>query len=227
MEVQPAYATYSLAALRDCAERIDKEKYPHRYAEIMSLLNDPTHRAAEREQQKLYSQSVKYSTFWPRFFASFCDGLLFMLVLYLQCWLFGIEYSVEDKFLQACNAVQFSIYSILMHGYYGQTLGKMLMDVKVVHVADETKIGFVQALRRESVGLTLNCLWVLILLFLAVVMALDGFIPEHIAYLVIGFGAVVMLWLVSELVTMLLNKKRRSVQDFIGKTVVIRVETTE
>ena len=141
MEQNPAYSTYSLAALRDCAERIDKEKYPDRYAEILRLLNDPNHLVEQRLEQQLYVASIKYSTFWPRVGAVICDGILFAFVLFIECLLLGIEYSMQDKFLQACNAVQVAVYTIIMHGCYGQTLGKMLLDIKVVNNADETDIG--------------------------------------------------------------------------------------
>lgn len=153
----------------------------------------------------------------------FCDGVIFMLVLYLECWLLGIEYSLQDQFLQACNAVQIAIYNVVMHARYGQTLGKMLLDIKVLNHADETAIGFWQALRRESVTLLLNSMWVLIVLLVAVIMHLDGFLPDHINYLLIGFAVVSVSWGMAELLTMLLNKKRRSLQDFIGKTVVVRL----
>ena len=227
MEQTPAYATYSLAALRDCAEHIDKEKYPDRYAEIQRLLNDPNHLAEQRLAQQVYTAAVKYSTFWPRVGAVVCDGIVFAFVLFMECLLLGIEYSMQDKFLQACNAVQVAVYTIIMHGCYGQTLGKMLLDIKVVNCTDETDIGIWQALRRESVTLVLNVFWALILLFVAVVMALDGFVPDHISYIVLGFTAIATCWFIAELLTMLLNKKRRSLQDFIGKTVVIRVNQTE
>lgn len=223
----PAYSTYSLAALRDCAERIDKEKYPDRYQEILRLLNDPTHLAEQRLEQQLSAASLKYSTFWPRVGAVVCDGIFFAFVLYIECLLLGVEYSMQDKFLQACNAVQVAIYTIIMHGCYGQTLGKMMMDIKVVNDADEADIGIWQALRRESVTLVLNILWALIVLFVAVVMVLDGFVPDHINSMVLGFTVIATCWFVAELLTMLLNKKRRSLQDFIGKTVVIRVNQTE
>ncbi|MBY0417039.1 MAG: RDD family protein [Pararheinheimera sp.] len=227
MDQTPEYSTYSLVALRDCAERIDKEKYPDRYAEIQRLLHDPNHLAEQRLQQQNYAASIKYSTFWPRVGAVICDGIIFAFVLYIECLLLGFEYSLQDKFLQACNSVQIAIYTIIMHGCYGQTLGKMLMDIKVVNYADETEIGVWQALRRESVTLVLNVLWTLIILFVALVMALDGFVPDHINYMVLGFTAIATFWFIAELLTMLLNKKRRSLQDFIGKTVVIRVNQTE
>lgn len=79
MEQTPAYSTYSLAALRDCAERIDKEKYPDRYQEILRLLNDPTHLAEQRLEQQLSAASLKYSTFWPRVGAVVCDGIFLLL----------------------------------------------------------------------------------------------------------------------------------------------------
>jgi len=148
--------------------------------------------------------------------------IIFAIILYVECLVFGVEYSTQDKFLQALNGVQFAVYAIFMHGYFGQTIGKMIMDVKVLNHDTETEINVKQALRRESVNLALNISWVLIILIVATSLELSGAISEGLSYEVIGFGILAMVWGISEFVTMLFNDKRRALHDYIGKTVIVR-----
>ncbi len=142
--------------------------------------------------------------------------------MYLECLLLGVEYSYQDRFLQALNGVQFTIYAIFMHGYFGQTLGKMFMNVKVIKHDTETDINIKQALRRESVNLVLNISWVLVILVIGISVEITGSISENMSYAVIGFGILAMIWGISEFITMLFNDKRRAIHDYIGKTVVVR-----
>ena len=119
--------------------------------------------------------------------------------------------------------MQFAVYAIFMHGFFGQTLGKMVMGVKVLNHDTETQINVLQALRRESVNLALNIVWVLLILTVAVSLESHGAISENLAFAVIGFGLLALVWTVSEFVTMLFNDKRRAIHDCIGKTVVVRI----
>jgi uncharacterized RDD family membrane protein YckC len=222
MDSSPNYNNYTLEELLDVQNHIDKEHYPDRAKEIdlaiSSKMKDPDIKEEIGKQQEI----SKYSTFWSRFWASTIDGIVFILILYVECLIFGIEYSAQDKFLQALNGVQLAVYAIFMHGYFGQTLGKMIMDVKVLNHDTETEINVKQALRRESVNLVLNISWVLIILTLATSLHMSAAISEGLSYAVIGFGILAMVWGVSEFVTMLFNDKRRAVHDYIGKTVVVR-----
>lgn len=222
MDPSPNYKSYTLEELIDVRDNIDRERYPERAKEIelalSNKMNDPeTKLEVERQQE-----SDKYSTFWPRFWAATIDGIIFAIILYIECLIFGVEYSAQDKFLQALNGVQFAIYAIFMHGYFGQTLGKMFMDVKVLNHETETEINVKQALRRESVNLALNISWVLIILVVAISLEMSGAISGGLSYAVIGFGILAVVWGTSEFVTMLFNDKRRAVHDYIGKTVVVR-----
>lgn len=222
MDSSPNYKNYTLDELLDVQNHINKEQYPERAKEleiaISNKMNDPDIKEEIEKQQEVN----KYSTFWPRFWAATIDGVVFAIILYVECLVFGFEYSSQDKFLQALNGVQFAIYAIFMHGYFGQTLGKMLMDVKVLNHDTETEINIKQALRRESVNLALNISWVLIILVVATSLELSGTISKGLSYGVIGFGILAMVWGISEFVTMLFNDKRRALHDYIGKTVVVR-----
>ena len=155
--------------------------------------------------------------------ASIIDGVLFVLVIYIESLILGFEYSPHDKFIQSVNAVQLSLYAIFMHGFFGQTVGKMLVGVKVLNHENEEPIGMLQSLRRESVTLLLNAVWV-ILCVVASVMVYQGI--EDLSALVttiLIFAALSLIWGISEFVTMLFSEKRRAVHDFIGKTVGVRI----
>ncbi len=223
MDSSPNYKNYTIEELLDVKDNIDIERYPERAKEIelvlSSKMNNPETKLAIEKQQELN----KYSTFWPRFWAATIDGIAFALILYIECLIFGVEYSAEDRFLHTINGVQFAIYAIFMHGYFGQTLGKMLMDVKVLNHDTETEINVKQALRRESVNLALNISWFLIILVVVTTLEMSGAISDGLSYAVIIFGILAMIWGISEFVTMLFNDKRRAVHDYIGKTVVIRI----
>ncbi|WP_258406869.1 RDD family protein [Shewanella rhizosphaerae] len=125
--------------------------------------------------------------------------------------------------MQALNGVLFAVYSLLMHGYFGQTIGKMVMGVKVLDHQSETDIDLWQAFRRESVNLALCILSVLILFAYQLVMTSSGKVSLGLSFVVISFALISVTWDLSEFVTMLFNDMRRAVHDFIGKTVVVRI----
>ena len=223
MDASPNYKNYTLEELLDVRSNIDKEIYPERAKEIELALSVKMEHPETKLEVAREKELDKYSTFWPRFWAATIDGIVFAIILYIECLVFGVEYSTQDTFLQALNGVQFAIYAIFMHGYFGQTLGKMFMDVKVLNHDTETDINVKQALRRESVNLVLNISSVLIILVVATSLEMSGAISEGLSYAVIGFGILALAWTLSEFVTMLFNGKRRAVHDYIGKTVVVRI----
>lgn len=217
MDSSPNYNNYTLEELLEVQNHIDKEQYPERVKDIELAISNKTRGFDIIEVNK-------YSTFGPRFVAALIDGIVFAIILYIECLMFGVEYSAQGDLHQALNGVQLAIYSIFMHGYFGQTLGKMSMNIKVLDHDTETEINVKQALRRESVNLALNISWVLIFLIIATSLEMYGAIYGGLSYAVVGFGILATVWVISEFVTMLFNDKRRAVHDYIGKTVVVRIE---
>ncbi len=167
------------------------------------------------ETYREFDAHLRYTTFWKRFFASIIDGI-FLTVAVLICQVFMNESTQEVVF----TFIPF-VYSILMHGHSGQTIGKQFTGIQVVNFKDEKAINYLQAFKRDAIPL----------LALIIMYVLSSYLPaneaeinpESLLYISISIlGASHAIWYVLEFITMLLNKKRRAIHDFIASTVVIR-----
>ncbi len=98
----------------------------------------------------------KYQTFTPRLFALIIDALIFLPLSFLDNLIkeANLLPAIFALWLLVSSAAH-PLYSILMHGIYGQTLGKMAMKVKVVD-AFEKPITFHHAVLRELPYLSFN-----------------------------------------------------------------------
>jgi len=165
----------------------------------------------------------RYSTFWPRVKAAFIDGVtVFALYYALIAWSdkFGANEIIGSVF-GVINHFDIALYSIAIHTLFGQTIGKMMMNIKLVDFITEEKITFKQALVRESVP-------TLAAISLFLVSILSNLYPESQLYpwlmtvlysfLIISFIG----WHLLEIISMLFNSKQRALHDIIAGTVVIR-----
>lgn len=221
MDDAPNFENYSYDELLEAKLNIDKQRYPDRYNIISELLSNFDEQNGTSSEETL-SNADRYSTFWPRCWAAFIDGVLFAFVIYIECLVFGVEYARENSLIQALNGVQLSVYFIIMHGVYGQTLGKMLVGVEVLNYKDEGRIHIPQAFKRESVNLALNSFWAILVVAITIEMSMHNAISQPLVFSSILLGIFSFLWTLSEFVTMLFNKKRRALHDLIGGTVVVR-----
>ena len=99
----------------------------------------------------------KYNTFWPRVGAAIVDGLVFLPISLFDEWVWSISESIPIVLLFIWFIIGrfiFITYSVLMHGYFGQTLGKMAAKVKVVDIS-ENKLTMRQAVLRDIVPIIL------------------------------------------------------------------------
>ena len=221
MDDAPSFENYSYDELLDAKLHIDKHQYPERYNRINELLSNFDEKNGTSSEE-IISNIDRYSTFWPRFLAALVDGVLFAFIIHIECLIFGVEYSREDSLIQALNGIQLSIYFIIMHGVYGQTLGKMAVGVEVLNYKDEGRIHISQAFKRESVNLALNSFWAILIVATTIEMDMYSTISQPLVFSAILFGILSILWALSEFVTMLFNNKRRALHDLIGGTVVVR-----
>ena len=172
------------------------------------------------------SDKGKFKTFWRRFWAGAVDGIVLMPLIYLNMYIWNHAKGVPTGILLLWHVLQslsYYAYSICLHARFGQTLGKMVFHVKVVNLI-EGPITVSQAIRRDIVPLVL-----------AVVMVAGDSIPilrgENLlkpTHIHIGLGMVIMLltgagWGWAEVLTMLTNRRRRAIHDFIAGTLVIRI----
>jgi uncharacterized RDD family membrane protein YckC len=163
----------------------------------------------------------KYSTFWARFWAGFIDGLIFSPIsiatpymsspqrgpLVLICWTI-LSYS------------SFLVYSISMHAHSGQTVGKRLMKIRVMNVAEDRIPSLRQAFLREIGDVVTSipgCVYT-IYLIVAHQYSLSA-IADSLFLSIVGYAG--FAWFVIELITMFTNKKRRALHDLIAGTVVV------
>ena len=156
----------------------------------------------------------KYQTFFNRLGATLIDAIIFLPVLFLSNELFGPdpEKSIGWQIIQ--NGLYYA-YSIIGHTLYGQTIGKKITSIKVVQNQDENKLlSFRQSFMRDSIGVAIFLLQILILVF--------NYGDTEIGEQIISLSTLV--WIVAEMVTMLFNNKRRSIHDFIANSVVIKLK---
>jgi uncharacterized RDD family membrane protein YckC len=190
------------------------------YSQAKSLLADL--RGGVLGQTPIAILQRKYETFWLRLGAVYVDAII-LVPLLIVSWLLlahstltGIR--VAWFIVAQCAAL---VYQIVMHGLYGQTLGKMSCHV-IVRDISERPLSMKQAVLRNIFGIALFPLglWV----YLPQVIhgaSIAGFhrTPAGRVLSWLGVG-----WTVIEVVTLLANEKRRAVHDYIAGSVVIRTE---
>lgn len=165
----------------------------------------------------------QYRTFWQRFWAGFIDALVLTPLALTTDWAFAnlstpffCAYWVGMSFL-------YFGYAVLLHGHFGQTIGKRVTRVRVLDVSG-SKLTLRQALTRESPSVPP----ILYLLWIDMPYLLQGQNPgspevlqeQGIFYLAAQVFS--FLWFVLEVATMLTNKRRRAIHDFIASSVVVR-----
>ncbi len=168
----------------------------------------------------------KYQTFWPRFWAGWIDSLVFIPLMVIDHVVWKNHNHVPIfivVFWYTAYSLSYVIYSVLMHGTYGQTLGKMAKRVKVLDIS-ENRLTMSQAIRRDIVLIVLTIIGVT-LEIPKIASGVNIYDPKafsfDISFYIILYAE--MVWFLAELVTMLFSNKRRAVHDFIAGSVVIRL----
>ena len=156
----------------------------------------------------------RYQTFGSRFLAAIIDGIIVSMASQIIYYIIGQQYSDTIAYTLIESGL-FYFYSIYSHYKFGQTLGKKITNVKVVSHEDETQlIGIVNSFKRDSIGIALS---------------LTGILLKHLNFENSNFGRYLFLfstfgWTLAEIVSMLFNKKRRAIHDFLANSVVIDVK---
>lgn len=164
----------------------------------------------------------RYRTFLPRLIALLVDSFIMLPIGILDDWFRQAEFSRPFFYVWIpLSSLVFPVYMILMHGFYGQTLGKMWMNVKVLDAQTEEPIRMRQAILREAPQLAFN----LAAIYLGI--AYFGAAPESEAVRqpTTIFMGLTFVWVLADIVTFFANEKRRALHDFIAGTVVVKLNT--
>lgn len=112
---------------------------------------------------------VQYASFWRRFGASFIDSFIIGFFNFIASIFFGTVTNVSASRGYSLSGIPALIFFLLVMTYYifligkfGQTLGKMIMKVKVVIASDNSIPGYLSAFLREVVGKFLSSIIILL-----------------------------------------------------------------
>jgi len=164
----------------------------------------------------------KYHTFWPRFWAGFVDGLVFMPISWFDKYLSEPARGAPVLILWAVISYSaYWLYSVLMHCQYGQTIGKMATGIQVLDVSESRIPTFRQAFIRDVGYIVLNTFSLCYLIFLVLVgryssnAEINSLPGAILCWASLG-------WFLLEIISMATNDKRRAFHDYIAGTVVVK-----
>ncbi|XOV77365.1 MAG: RDD family protein [Aestuariibacter sp.] len=228
-ENSPDLESYSLEELYDVQSSIDSARFPHRAYRIKRLIEEKqkaSPKSVEEEKTELL-----YAGFWKRFFAFWIDVIALLPVILIVIWgeqqfrLFQLYWLVPGALI----GLWFHVY--LVHRY-GGTPGKLLLNIRITDL-DGAHVSFGQAMLRYSVLFILSTMSTLALLptylgmtdaqyFSMDLVERSRYLQENSLGMLDIVNVAVNIWIWSEFIVMLTNKKRRALHDFMAGTVVIR-----
>ena len=172
---------------------------------------------------------LKYAGFWKRFVAGWIDGFVMLLPTIFLLWLESI--SRTWAFLVLLPATfMFSANEVYFHGRSGQTLGKKSQDIRVVNLG-RAPISWKQAFMRSLVGIVPGLLTAVSTLVALSTMTDGDFTnlswvelsekKTQLSPYINQITVATLVWISSEVIVLLFNRKRRALHDFIAGTVVV------
>ena len=168
----------------------------------------------------------KYKTFWKRFCAGFVDWIVFLPITLPSNWIWAHNESVPTlllALLYLATSTMYYVYNIYFLGKYGQTLGKMALNITVLDVSEEHHVTYFQALKRDIVPLSVTVLLLPYQLYQIIsgkfYLLHHGTTPDKISS---TLGFVFLGWFLLEIITMMFSAKRRAIHDFIAGSVVVK-----
>lgn len=176
---------------------------------------------------------MKYSGFWKRTASIFIDMMVLLPFFFLQNWLDSLSKTVA-LILAVLFPVLFCAYDVCFVAMRGQTPGKMAVGIKIVKV-NGGPVSWKEAFLRHSINIIFATAGVI-----AICIAITKIPASEYAGLSwesrthrlyelrpSGFRWMDVLsniWIWSEVIVLLFNKKKRALHDFIAGTVVIRAK---
>lgn len=174
-----------------------------------------------------------YAGFWRRLGAALIDMLVWVPIAYIVFTLQGTNLTIAIAATVA-HGFFFSIYSVFFNLVYGGTLGKLAVGIRITK-PNGGRIGLREALLRSSVdifyGLLFSYFYVHAILEvdLTAYLAAGYMEKSEMIYplfprLSVYTNTLTNIWYWSEMVVLLLNKRRRALHDYVAGTVVVHKE---
>ncbi len=166
----------------------------------------------------------KYQTFIKRAIAGFIDGLVFIPINLIGIFLIdtlGGDLVTSWAFV---DTIIWTLYYVIGHGKYGQTLGKRAMGIKVLDCDEKSMIGYKRAFIRESVWFFVSILGLIYFSFIHKDYTLPDYPVPYDTTVDDFLSLTTLIWFILEIITMAFNSKRRALHDYMAGSVVIDID---
>jgi uncharacterized RDD family membrane protein YckC len=183
------------------------------------------------KDNSLNSENVEYAKFWTRAGAYLIDAVI-IIIITLPTSKYNIQNYKSFSFYLVITIIAI-LYKPLMESFFGATLGKLLLDLKVTNL-NYNRIGLKQSFVRSSILIVPTMLYIPIYFFafnnpdMKNIISLIDFSEALASYYPIQniISNLMMIILLIDIVVLLIDKTKRqvSLHDQIGKTYVIKTK---
>ena len=174
-----------------------------------------------------------YAGFVVRLGALLLDFLIMLPFYYLILFLSGL--SKEAYYFTILPGLVFQFwYNIYLVKKYGGTPGKLITGIRILKM-DGTDVEWREAILRDIINVFLSIVFTAITVF--ALSQADSYYYESLTWrekhkylitltpvLYIFYQWVSNIWMYSELVVLLFNRRRRALHDFIAGTVIVKLK---
>lgn len=228
---------YSLDELLGVKARVDKVENPDRYELILAEIDKRKAGIApinKDGKELIQEERSPYAGFWKRFGAYWLDFIILVPLMYFTIW--GSD---QSRLFFLYYLVPGIIFGVWYHAYlvkrYGGTPGKLLLKIKIIKF-DGTPAGYREALLRYSVMFVFAVVMSSAQLFVTLNMSDElyysfewmertKFINENMPGWYSTVTILLNVWIWSEFIVMLTNRRRRALHDYIAGTVVVHADS--
>jgi uncharacterized RDD family membrane protein YckC len=180
--------------------------------------------------------ALRYASFWRRLVASLIDFLIVGAATIAVGWIASLSRVAAVGVLPVLWTAVLA-YEPLLHTLFGATVGKRVMQTRVVLLNGE-KISWRNAVVRSSVALVFTASWMWLMTVAILGLGPQDFVGQGWAELVQRakpalpplfdvMDTAATIWAGSECLTTLFNRRRRAIHDYLAGTVVIRARRRE
>ena len=174
---------------------------------------------------------LSYAGFGVRLKAALIDFAVFLPLGLLSFWALGASWAIAIV-VYVFNTVAYYAYSIIGHARWGQTIGKHVAKIRVRDLTGHP-ITWTHAWRRSSVDIALGTASLIIYAIVLARIPAADFEALNWEQISERYDAMrpwwarateylYYAWLGSEVVSVLFNRRRRALHDFVAGTVVVR-----
>lgn len=159
----------------------------------------------------------KYNTILKRILAVIIDVVILFPIDHLESLYMNKSVLLFAVGKLATTAI-YIFYFTLLHAKYGQTVGKIVAELKVMDISESRLINYKKSILRILPFIIIN---LAVLLYVIIRFGADVSKAEEEFYEL--SSTISLIWISIELIYILSNKKRRAIHDIVADSVVIKV----